>query len=79
MYMEKRKKSGLLLCFLTAICFITILVCNIAIADIFTRQEMLSTDWRALDTFIWQDFEYWHAPANYGWKSSCPAYPNFGF
>ncbi|MGA1791743.1 MAG: hypothetical protein ACMUIM_09665 [bacterium] len=45
------------------------LVCNMAVAQ----------DFRDRDTFIWQDFEYWHAPANYGWKSSCPAYPVFGF
>ncbi|MGA1794272.1 MAG: hypothetical protein ACMUIL_00315 [bacterium] len=31
------------------------------------------------DTFVWQDFEYWNAPSTYGWKSSCPPYPVYGW
>ena len=50
-----------------------------ATSAIYTQQELLSTDWHSLDTFIWKDFEYWHAPSNYGWKSSCPPYPVFGY
>ena len=79
MNIEKGKGFIQLLCILAAISFFSILVSNPAIAAIFTQQELSATDWRALETFIWQDFEYWHAPANYGWQSSCPPYPVFGF
>jgi hypothetical protein len=79
MNIKKGKKLIQLSCILAALSFFSILVCSLAIADIYTQQELSSTDWRALDTFIWQDFEYWHAPVNYGWQSSCPPYPIFGF
>ena len=79
MNLKKGKKHLQLLGILISLSFFTTLFCNTTSADIYTQQELSSTDWRALDTFIWQDFEYWHAPANYGWQSSCPPYPNFGF
>jgi hypothetical protein len=79
MNIKKRKRLIQFLCILAAISSFFILFCNPARADIYTQQELSSTDWRALDTFIWQDFEYWHAPVNYGWQSSCPPYPVFGF
>ena len=64
---------------LAVICVFLLLIGHASMAAIYTQQELLGTDWRALDTFIWQDFEYWHAPANYGWKSSCPPYPVYGY
>lgn len=39
----------------------------------------MAQNFRDAETYVWQDFEYWHAPANYGWKSSCPPYPTFGW
>ncbi|MGA1794277.1 MAG: hypothetical protein ACMUIL_00340 [bacterium] len=62
-----------------AICGILLFSGTPATSAIYTQQELMSTDWRSLDTFIWQDFEYWHAPSNYGWKSSCPPYPVYGW
>lgn len=79
MDIKKGKKLLQFLGILIPLFFFSTLFCNTTIAAIYTQQELSSTDWRALDTFIWQDFEYWHAPANYGWQSSCPPYPNFGF
>ena len=79
MDLKKIKRLIQFSCILAAVSFFSILVSNPGIAAIYTQQELSSTDWRSLETFIWQDFEYWHAPANYGWQSSCPPYPNFGF
>ncbi|MGA1839541.1 MAG: hypothetical protein ACMUIU_02860 [bacterium] len=79
MNLKKGKRLIQISCILAVFSFFSVLVCSPGIAAIYTQQELSSTDWRALETFIWQDFEYWHAPANYGWQSSCPPYPNFGF
>jgi len=70
MVKERRLLLVIVIVCITAACFHLLAIGGGARAE---------TVWQKANTFVWQDFEYWHAPSNYGWKSSCPPYPVYGW